>query len=834
MGCHTTANFSQEGGTFYFSYDLKDCQGSVSWSSAATPSDGHFSVNINTESKLITITCREADGQERNLTITPTVNGNNCDAICISQTTNVCDCNDFQHYDKDVLVPNVVINTIPCEGLSIGSEIGEWYCTGGKECPIDDFVVFASESINLKLESNGKVITKNDIPSNESSEAISFLFEFKYNGIKCFEIDVAQEGQEEKCTCEYAENFIKMLKETFDTNGTNGNEMMIASGETKCGVLEPRIDDAGGFLKDGLRLETGDNKFYWYGTVNSTEIPYRTLGINFNFITKEGQVLECNNPVYLTQSDNNYCSCDKQKYTTLESICPNSIYDIYYEGDIGGDFTSYNEGKYGKRCTYYYDDNLRENVILVNLNRIADDGDEDANKITLPSFSLYSNTCSFTATHVILDGNYFCGYKEYETSRDIIYELDYWTDRDGRCAVTKDISKIQDGSEAIIELEYYVDVEYDSHHNIVRGYKCEDSVFLKVIFTKECECKYESYLSACCMYNRVDDSYRDEQSEKITKTFEIYLYNYGFCHTIDIDTSETNKLKLYDENGEESTSAIIKSVERDVDYNLIYVKIEFDDNYEDQRYFTLRYIGNEVCEGGNFDLLCIEQAPSCSCNAYKNGLSIDTSGDTIYNEGEENVVYLNSSHIENCDDYYEYSLSGVVTSADEGLSIRASGHYVYVVYNLSNYGTYNIEFDLYLVNGDGNLVFDNCSEHIKYALTYVQDRCNCDNYYDKLVINESVTADTYHGGENILVCTYEKVSAAERDCIGFICSTESTNLIILSETEIGGNKIEVHAEIKEPTVTGEVFSPTIDMYYYKIEEGETCHKNTIQITIMKQ
>ena len=198
------------------------------------------------------------------------------------------------------------------------------------------------------------------------------------------------------------------------------------------------------------------------------------------------------------------------------------------------------------------------------------------------------------------------------------------------------------------------------------------------------------------------------------------------------------------------------------------------------------------------------------------------------------IVYLNSSHIKNCDDYYEYSLSGVVTSADEGLSIRASGHYVYVVYNLSNYGTYNIEFDLYLVNGDGNLVFDNCSEHIKYTLTYVQDRCNCDNYDDKLDINESITADTYHGGENILVCTYEKVSAAERDCIGFICSTESTNLIILSETEIGGNKIEVHAEIKEPTVTGEVFSPTIDMYYYKIEEGETCHKNTIQITIMKQ
>lgn len=219
-------NVEKSGSTFMIGYSLpQTCGGSRSMSfNKEDVSDTWYSISDDGNG-LLTIEVDSNSGvnvQPRQGKVFTNLNGNQClnSTIYINQAgTLLCDCEDIQ----------ITMYTIDASGMTSGNKIG--YFTSQNDCFADiELTMYDASGETYGLSVGGNNIYLNDtIPQNRDNDLKVFDVDVQINGVSCGVVNVTQEGNEIKCTCEIIQRFIKTEKRTFPTSG---GTYIIASGNT--------------------------------------------------------------------------------------------------------------------------------------------------------------------------------------------------------------------------------------------------------------------------------------------------------------------------------------------------------------------------------------------------------------------------------------------------------------------------------------------------------------------------------------------------------------------------------------------------------------------------
>lgn len=187
-----------------------------------------------------------------------------CDrSITVKQDGIACSCNNID-------ISNV-IPIIPREGLNINSKLANYTilndCDGYTATLIESSTVYDVELVN------NDVLLKTEIPGVETHDNPKiFILQFKYNNTDCTEKRYEIEQPTIDCSCESIGIFITSYYRHFDNNGSNGQYVLLATGDTMgCGTLDARCGSVMTGDDDIKVTPLGDNKYKFEAIITSNK-----------------------------------------------------------------------------------------------------------------------------------------------------------------------------------------------------------------------------------------------------------------------------------------------------------------------------------------------------------------------------------------------------------------------------------------------------------------------------------------------------------------------------------------------------------------------------------
>ena len=357
----------------------------------------------------------------------------------ISQDGVGCSCN-------NLTITNF-IPSIPSDGLEINTVLAKY--SGLDGCVETDYTATLIEGSNKYTVtlSNGDVLLKTEIPEIPSDLIKKeFVLTFYYNETStCASHTITQLA--EMCDCEHVQYFIKSFKRTFSNAGSEGERILIGSGQTDCGGMLARTEsEIFGWPSNDLKSEQGENgEFKFYGVVApNTAGGTRDTGIIFVLTDKDGHEITdgCQSTFQIRQGG---------------TVCRCGMTTIYFSGGRDG------EPVY-----------LSNNVKAYSYNQQGD-----------TTFELRGNFggggCG--AVYIEYDEEFFEG-KSYT------YHSEHWFRKEDvsfdfklKKAITEDLIQT-------ITVTEYVDTEFDENNELIVGYNCgtyDETVLIAV----NCSCELE-------------------------------------------------------------------------------------------------------------------------------------------------------------------------------------------------------------------------------------------------------------------------------------------------------------------------------------------------------
>lgn len=241
-------------------------------------------------------------------TITATYNGTSCTATTIQQAGTNCGCN-------TIIVNNSINITIPREGVTGGSEVGD-YRKQNSLCSNTDItgtLKNGSTTYNLTFSSNNKVYLEDNqtIPENSDTDDKEFAFKLYYKNTECTGFAKTYKQPGTGCNCE---SLTGVNLDRIPTTGVTANAQ-IGTFDTE-NICMPNFS----FTSTTLQLTTNGNKIITTQDIPSTSKPTgETYIIKANFMGEpcEGE--------YTLQQDGLDCSCSSIIDITYSSILTNHI-----------------------------------------------------------------------------------------------------------------------------------------------------------------------------------------------------------------------------------------------------------------------------------------------------------------------------------------------------------------------------------------------------------------------------------------------------------------------------------------------------------------------------
>lgn len=152
-----------------------------------------------------------------------------------------------------------------------------------------------------------------NIPPNETRNARGATYSVKINNKECFRLILVQAGYV-PCDCSKIigeDGMVQAVNDTFGQNGTGDEYVLLASGSTYgCGSLSGSIQGATEMITIKQPFPTtgeGGDTFYFEGKISSSS-QYRSAGLIFTYIDRDGTPLTCKEPLTISQGLN-ICSC---------------------------------------------------------------------------------------------------------------------------------------------------------------------------------------------------------------------------------------------------------------------------------------------------------------------------------------------------------------------------------------------------------------------------------------------------------------------------------------------------------------------------------------------
>jgi hypothetical protein len=189
-----------------------------------------------------------------------------CDrSITVNQDGTGCSCDNID-------ISNV-IPIIPREGLEVDSVLANY--TILNDCGENLYTAILTESSTEYLVElvNGDVLLKTEVPGVKTHDNPKiFILQFKYNNTDCTEKRYEIEQPTIDCSCKSIGIFITSYYRHFDNNGSNGQYVLLATGDTMgCGTLDARCGSVMTGDDDIKVTPLGDNKYKFEAIITSNK-----------------------------------------------------------------------------------------------------------------------------------------------------------------------------------------------------------------------------------------------------------------------------------------------------------------------------------------------------------------------------------------------------------------------------------------------------------------------------------------------------------------------------------------------------------------------------------
>ena len=349
----------------YVSYTANPCVSNISVSHTNT---SEFEVYLNTVDKHVEV--RPLDNNTSSspktdtIELTYTAGTNSCTTRVIEavQDAYICDCDDITW---TILTTNIDMQGSPSTGDVIANySFGE--CDGSIVSVNASSTTPGEDWITALTPSNGNIIVSgapNPTLSNDRSGVVTITYKPNVNtSTPCTKtITVSQTSV--PCGCEHISKYIFPIETVFYEDGSHGERILVASGDTHgCGTLT--ADTTSDNFLDGGLLEVvpvvpGDySRVYFYATVlrwNNPESTKRTQGSGIRFkssvITEECTDTSLKFEQYSGHTTSNDCNNFTISGTNLSIDC-HEHKDLGHSGEMARVVKKYPDIDFGDKIRF--------------------------------------------------------------------------------------------------------------------------------------------------------------------------------------------------------------------------------------------------------------------------------------------------------------------------------------------------------------------------------------------------------------------------------------------------------------------------------------------------
>jgi hypothetical protein len=665
----------------------------------------------------------------------------------------------------------------------------------GSQIPSESKINWSTETCTVGGEEKQctvLTISSKGLEGNQLEVQKNFLYQIKLNDVECFNVKVIQDSVI-PCDCTSMDKFLTVFHTMFDQDGSGGEEVLIASGETFCGSLsaisKSTLYGTGGPDEYGELdvsvVETEDSKKTYIKGIIKSGYVFDSAGVTVLLIDNKGQTMfECPNAITIVRkpgcaceyrgSSRIYVSPDDQGYEVLDMFY---TYEVISVGNYHSDYKIHLLAE-----THEFPDNYifysslpihAQNTISYDCGlNVAYRLDYDSEYIEL--------TKSF-------NGEYAQGVinEHWASSLPHIYGSPYSNSQFYALRPKKSLR----GVTTVVTVTPYVEVQYDSDGVPKGGYACTPTNFY--IDRVDCNCENLTTNDERVIYHIIDLKVDGipSSSTKVPATggkYELTFIDYiGDCWTRYEYTCEQlqEMIRLTPIEGTTSDEVWLSFEDCSVYLNVA----ETSRDKETDLYFIIEFkIGDEWCTMYRGS---VTQEAACTCDNVlmpyrEKGLCRNnTFGDVnCFNETEN--IYLDYNA---CGALYAevtYVEGGTGSSLFNGIIKNGKRYYLsFNLLNCENCEPAIYSYTAYWVDENGNNIFGpECvitGELTQLPCTNEPISCTCNSLYGTPKIKDGGTSEFTGGTTNQFVCEIDHTQVYEecRNSVSYSAKSSQDNVI---------------------------------------------------------